>query len=81
VFTGIIEEVGEVVATGDGLLAVRGSRVLGETRLGDSIAVDGVDLTVTEIADRDLSFNVMPETYRHTTRSSSGAPAGSTGSA
>jgi riboflavin synthase alpha subunit len=67
VFTGIVEEVGEVVAAGDGVLRVRGERVLDETTLGDSIAVDGVDLTVTEIAGRQLRFNVMPETYRLTT--------------
>jgi riboflavin synthase alpha subunit len=66
VFTGIVEEVGDVVAAGD-VLRVRGARVLDETKLGDSIAVDGVDLTVTEIGDQDLRFNVMPETYRLTT--------------
>lgn len=66
-FTGIVEEVGEVVVAGDGVLRVRGARVLDETKLGDSIAVDGVDLTVSEIADQDLRFNVMPETYRLTT--------------
>jgi riboflavin synthase alpha subunit len=67
VFTGIVEEVGEVVVAGDGVLRIRGERVLDETKLGDSIAVDGVDLTVTEIVDQDLRFNVMPETYRLTT--------------
>jgi riboflavin synthase len=70
VLTGIVEEAGEVVAAGDGALCVRAGRVHDETKLGDSIAVDGVDLTVTEIASHDLSFNVMPETYRFTTLSS-----------
>lgn len=69
-FTGIVEEVGEVVAASAGVLRVRGERVLEETKLGDSIAVDGVDLTVTVIDNRDLSFHVMPETYRLTTLSS-----------
>jgi riboflavin synthase len=41
--------------------------VLEETKLGDSIAVDGVDLTVTAIIGRTLRFEVMPETYRQTT--------------
>jgi riboflavin synthase alpha subunit len=67
VFTGIVEEVGEVMVAGEGVLRVQAERILDETRLGDSIAVDGVDLTVTEIANQDLSFNVMPETYRLTT--------------
>ena len=66
-FTGIVEEVGEVVVADDGVLRIRGRHVIDETKLGDSIAVDGVDLTVTEIVDRDLRFNVMPETYRLTT--------------
>jgi riboflavin synthase alpha subunit len=67
VFTGIVEEVGEVVVADDGVLRIRGRHVIDETKLGDSIAVDGVDLTVTEIVDRDLRFNVMRETYRLTT--------------
>jgi riboflavin synthase len=70
VFTGIVEEVGEVVAADGGVLRVRGVRVSDETMLGDSIAVDGVDLTVTEVAGQELTFNVMPETYRLTTLSS-----------
>jgi riboflavin synthase alpha subunit len=70
VFTGIVEEVGEVVAASDGVLRVRSGRVTDETKLGDSIAVDGVDLTVTAVTNRDLSFNVMAETYRMTTLSS-----------
>ncbi len=66
-FTGIVEEIGEVVAARGGMLGIRGSRVREGTKQGDSIAVDGVDLTVTEIVDHDLTFNVMPETYRLST--------------
>lgn len=66
-FTGIIEEVGRVVAAERGRLRVRADRVLEETSLGDSIAIDGVDLTVTAIVDSELEFGVMPETYRRTT--------------
>jgi riboflavin synthase len=63
-FTGIIEEVGKVVEARGGLIRI-GVRIIGEdTRLGDSIAINGVDLTVMEISDNVLSFNVMPETYR-----------------
>jgi riboflavin synthase alpha subunit len=66
-FTGIVEEVGEVVGARRRQLRVRAAKVLEGTKLGDSIAVDGVDLTVTAIAERALGFDVMPETYRQTT--------------
>jgi riboflavin synthase len=69
-FTGIIEEVGEVAEARAGQLRVRAAKVLAETKLGDSVAVDGVDLTVSGIRDRTLAFEVMPETYRQTTLSS-----------
>jgi riboflavin synthase len=66
-FTGIIEEVGEVVDARGGEIRVRAERLLEETKLGDSIAVDGVDLIVSAIIDRALKFEAMPETYRQTT--------------
>ena len=63
-FTGIIEEVGEVVEAGAGTLRIRAPFVLTDAKLGDSIAINGVDLTVAEM-DRETFFaNVMPETYR-----------------
>jgi len=65
-FTGIIEDVGEVEEAGGGVLRIRAGRIADGTKLGDSVAIDGVDLTVTEIADGVMSFNVMPETYRMT---------------
>ena len=66
-FTGIIEEVGEIVDAHAGELRVRAEKVLRKTKSGESIAVDGVDLTVTAVANRALRFDVMPETYRKTT--------------
>jgi riboflavin synthase len=63
-FTGIIEEVGEVVEAGEGTLRIRAPKIMEDARLGDSIAINGVDLTVAEMRG-DLFFaNVMPETYR-----------------
>ncbi|MDZ7729563.1 MAG: riboflavin synthase [Dehalococcoidia bacterium] len=63
-FTGIIEEVGTVVEAGEGTLRIRAPQVLSDAQPGDSIAINGVDLTVAEMAG-DLFFaNVMPETYR-----------------
>lgn len=63
-FTGIIEEIGRVARAEPGLLAIAGSKSLAGTRSGDSIAVNGVDLTVTGISDGVMTFNLMPETYR-----------------
>jgi riboflavin synthase len=63
-FTGIIEEVGEVVEAGAGVLRIRAPHVLSDAHLGDSIAINGVDLTVAEIRGDTFLANVMGETYR-----------------
>jgi len=63
-FTGIIEEVGEVVSAGVGDLRIRARKILADAGLGDSIAINGVDLTITEISGDVFAANVMPETYR-----------------
>ena len=73
-FTGIVEEVGRVrrVTAGGraGELSIRCARVLEGTKLGDSIAVNGVCLTVTALLPDGFTADVMPETLR---RSSLGA--------
>lgn len=63
-FTGIIEEVGTVVRHEGGVLAVGCSTILEGSRLGDSIAVNGVDLTVRTLDAASMTFDVMNETYR-----------------
>jgi riboflavin synthase len=63
-FTGIIEEVGQVIEAGAGVLRIRAPRMVSDARLGDSIAINGVDLTVAEIDGDTFFANVMPETYR-----------------
>lgn len=63
-FTGIIEEVGEVIATKEGDLRIRARVILEDAKLGDSIAINGVDLTVAERDSESFFANVMPETYR-----------------
>jgi len=63
-FTGIIEEVGEVLEAHAGLLWIRTRHILSDSKLGDSIAINGVDLTVAEMNGDSFSANVMPETYR-----------------
>jgi riboflavin synthase len=64
VFTGIIEEVGEVLEASPGILRIRANTILSDAKLGDSIAINGVDLTVTEISGNSFRANLMPETYR-----------------
>ncbi|GAA4944326.1 riboflavin synthase [Nonomuraea thailandensis] len=64
-FTGIIEEKGEVVAIdqagGGALLAVRGPVVTSDAKHGDSIAVNGVCLTVVEVKDDVFTVDVIKE--------------------
>jgi riboflavin synthase len=75
VFTGIVEEVGTVVAREDvgrggagdvtaARLRIRATTVLEGVALGDSIAVSGVCLTVTDVADGVWGTDVMAETLR-----------------
>ncbi len=69
-FTGIVEELGEVVAIerlpGAARLTVRGPAVTAQARRGDSIAVNGVCLTVTAASGTTFSADVMAETLSHT---------------
>jgi riboflavin synthase len=70
-FTGIVEELGEVVrltgAGGDSaVLAVRGPVVTSDARHGDSIAVNGVCLTVIDNEDGVFTADVMGESLRRT---------------
>jgi riboflavin synthase len=66
VFTGIVEEVGTLVVREDSsdaaVLQIRADRVLQDVALGDSIAVNGVCLTVTGVTDGVWSTDVMAET-------------------
>jgi riboflavin synthase len=68
VFTGIVEELGEVEAvvplTDAAQLRVRGPVVAAETRHGESISVNGVCLTVTETDGEVFAADVMAETLR-----------------
>ncbi len=66
-FTGIVEEIGTVErvdVSGRAPLVVRCSTVLEETRLGDSIAVNGVCLTVAARDGCGFTANVQPVTLR-----------------
>jgi riboflavin synthase len=75
VFTGIVEELGRVVevtklADDSARLVVSGPLVTDDARHGDSIAVNGVCLTVVTLAEGSFSADVMAETLH---RSSLGA--------
>ena len=63
-FSGIIEELGTVLESGEGRLRIRAPLVTGDAALGDSIAINGVDLTVVELEGDAFAANLMPETYR-----------------
>jgi riboflavin synthase len=65
-FTGIIEEVGTVrrVSPAQGVIEIQAQTVLAGTRIGDSIAVNGVCLTVTALKPDGFTADVMAETLR-----------------
>lgn len=61
-FTGIIEETGTIISAGNGKICVAAKKVLGGTKIGDSIAVNGVCLTVTGMDSGSFTADVMNET-------------------
>lgn len=67
-FTGLIEEVGEIKIIKESAhsirLGIKAEKVMKNISLGDSISVNGVCLTITSIEDGE--FDVMPETNRVT---------------
>ena len=71
IFTGIMEEIGQIVSIKQGgrsaRLAVKAAVVLEDVKLGDSIAVNGVCLTVNEFDRSHFAADVMPETMDKTT--------------
>lgn len=65
-FTGIIEEIGTVLQIKKGqhsaVLTIQASKVLEQTKTGDSIAVNGICLTVTALSEGHFLADVMHET-------------------
>ena len=76
VFTGIVEECGtvlDVLKNGvSGSVQIQASTVLEGTKTGDSIAVNGVCLTVTKLTKSSFTADVMAETFRRTNLGSLG---------
>jgi riboflavin synthase len=69
-FTGIVRERGRVTAVDGGAAGVRlrlaAPRSAAGAAVGDSVAVDGICLTVVDVAGAELSFDAVPETLRRT---------------
>ena len=65
-FTGIIEEVGRVTSVPSGNLIIAARQILQGMERGQSIAVNGVCLTVTDFSLSSFSVDIMPETLRRT---------------
>lgn len=66
-FTGIVEEIGKIKQLGTHRLAVNAAGVLQELKEGDSIAINGVCLTITSVDKTSFTVDIMPETIRRTT--------------
>ena len=79
-FTGIVEEVGSIVSIRRGsrsaTLKIQGKEIFSDIKLGDSIAVNGICLTVTEFSGNVFSTDATPETIDRTSLSllSTGSP-------
>ena len=61
-FTGIVEEMGSVTSASANRLEISCERVMIDSDVDSSLAVNGVCLTVVERGDRTLAFDVTPET-------------------
>ncbi|MCG2713511.1 MAG: riboflavin synthase [Candidatus Omnitrophica bacterium] len=69
-FTGIIEELGKVKRIAQigamKLLEITADKTLQDTKIGESVAINGVCLTIVSLGDNSFSFEVMPETFKGT---------------
>lgn len=72
-FTGIIEELGTIInmppSGSSGAISISAAKVLEGTAVGDSIAVNGICLTVTALTSTGFEADVMPETVKRTSLS------------
>lgn len=65
-FTGIVEETGKIQAINSNGIEIVCEKVLEDTKIGDSIAVNGVCLTVSKLNKTSFLADVSPETFRVT---------------
>ena len=70
-FTGIVRERGRLVGRNGGAdgaeLVVEAPETAAATRTGDSVALDGVCLTATDVSDEHIAFHAVAETLRRST--------------
>lgn len=76
-FTGIVEELGTIKSLNmqgtSGSIAIKAKKVLENTQIGDSIAVNGICLTVTSLANDGFTADIMAETVRRSSLKQAGA--------
>jgi len=65
-FTGIIEEVGKIQSISQNKISVSANKITDDLKLGDSVAVNGVCLTVTKFSSNFIEADVSPETMKVT---------------
>lgn len=65
-FTGIIEEIGEISSITKSTITIKSKTVLEDAKLGDSIAVNGVCLTIVKLKKDEFTANVSEETFKIT---------------
>ena len=69
-FTGIVEEIGTIKAIQKGassaILRIQAAKIMADMHIGDSIAVNGICLTVTEFSAKEFAADVMHETLNRT---------------
>jgi riboflavin synthase len=70
VFTGLVRDLGRVLSFDGGRLTVAAPATAAAAELGDSVAIDGVCLTVVALDGGTLSFDAVPETLARTALSS-----------
>lgn len=72
-FTGIVEEIGVISGIKQGknseILTIKAKKVLEDTKIGDSIAVNGICLTVTALSSDSFTADVMHETINRSSLS------------
>ena len=66
-FTGIVRERGRLVGRNGSDLLVEAPETAASTHVGDSVALDGVCLTATDVSDGRIAFHAVPETLGRTT--------------
>ncbi len=69
-FSGIVEELGQIKSItrrgNNALIEIKADKVLGDSKIGDSICINGACLTVIEKKTDSLAFEAMPETLKVT---------------